>query len=112
MNKNLYGIAALAGLSAMTVIPAQIAYAQQQTTTLVMVKGVGLDGNYYKAVVEDDRGKRFFVWYSDLLEASNGSTVLLEYQDFYAGDRQYWKTLTNPRSGKVATVSSYQPIKY
>ena len=113
MNKYFYEIAAIAGLSAMTVVPAQIAYAQQVgTTTLVMFKGLGLDGSYYKAIVEDDRGKRFFVWYSNILEASNGSTVLLEYQDYYSGDRYYWKTLTNSRSGNVATVSSYEPIQY
>lgn len=42
MNNNLINIAAIATFSAMSLIPAQIVYAQQVgTTTLTLVQGLG-----------------------------------------------------------------------
>jgi hypothetical protein len=111
MNNNFYQIAAIAGLSAMAVVPAQMVYAQQVgTTTLTLVQGLGWgqDGSYYKAIVEDNQGKRFFVWYYNQLGAEIGSTVVLTYEN-WSGE-YYWKKMTNQANGQETSVDHYLAI--
>lgn len=104
-------IAAIATFSAVAVIPAQMVYAQQVgTTTLTLVQGLGWgqDGSYYKAIVEDNQGKRFFVWYYNQLGAEIGSTVVLTYENW--SDEYYWKKITNQANGQETSVDHYLAI--
>lgn len=90
-------------------IPAQIVYAQNTTTTLTLVQGFGCgghsDGGWCKAMVENDQGKRFFVWYDNKLDVPIGSTVILTYENW--GEQEYWYKLTNKANGKEANVNRY-----
>lgn len=89
-------------------IPAQIAYAQN-TTTLAIIQGFGcchVEGSF-KALVQSNSGKRYFVWYDTQLEVPIGETLVLTYDQY----SNTWYKLTNPTNGREADVSKYLQVQ-
>lgn len=92
-------------LSAATIVPAQVVYAQQQTLSVTVIQAFGWDyGNGgYKIAVETNKGNRFFVWYDNLLKVPVGSGLVVTYEMW--GSQVNWKKLTNVANGVEANVS-------
>ena len=90
-------------------IPAQIVYAQNATATLTVIQGFGcchVEGSF-KALVQSNSGKRYFVWYDTKLDVPIGETVVLSYDR----SSNIWYKLTNPANGREANVSKYLNIQ-
>ncbi|MCC5603804.1 hypothetical protein [Nostoc favosum] len=92
-------------LSAATIVPAEIVYAQQQTFSVTVIQAFGWDysNGGYKIAVETNKGNRFFVWYDNQLKVPVGSGLIVTYEMW--GSQTHWKRLTNVANGIEANVS-------
>jgi hypothetical protein len=92
-------------LSAATIVPAQVVYAQQQTFSVRVIQAFGWDysSGGYKIAVETNKGDRFFVWYDNQLKVPVGSGLVVTYETW--GSQIHWKKLTNVANGVEANVS-------
>lgn len=89
-------------------IPAQIVYAQN-TSTLTIIQGFGcchVEGSF-KALVQSNSGKRYFVWYDTQLDVPIGEAVVLTYDQY----SNTWYKLTNPANGMEANVTKYLRVE-
>jgi len=114
MNNNFYQIAAIAGLSAMAVVPAQIAYAQNTTTTLTVASTFGCGGHsegWCKVMVQSTNGNNYLVWYDNQLDVVAGDGLILTYETNSDGSVYSWNQLSNPVNGMQANVSKYLKVQ-
>ena len=93
-------------LGASTVTIAEVVKAEE-SIPVTLIQGFGWDGTEgaYKALIQSNSGRQYYVWYYDLLGARVGSVIQLTYTG--SGTGLYMNKLINFGNGKESTVKRY-----
>jgi len=86
----------------------QIASAEEfQRVTIV--KGFGYDPHdtSFKMLIQSKKGNQYIIWYSNLIDAKEGSEIKITYVDYPSLN---FKRLVNTDNGKEATVYKYVKV--
>lgn len=74
------------------------------TESFKFLQNFGLDGSYYKKLVQAKSGNRYFVWHSYSIHAEPGQEVLITIEN------DYWKSINNPKNGESSSIEKISKV--